>query len=289
MTAAMMRNVFRRIGTVGAGCVLVLMSCVLPVFAWSKDDPVGYVPQNLFGGAEALSNETTLGMAAADALCYVSGAEIAIVNGGDLSSGLNDGEQTYGAVRAAFAEDREVAVAQVTPKELCAMLEAGVSHIVVDPDTSLIKREQSSFEGFPQVSGFWFQYDAAGPAGERIMYVRLEGEGELDLTDDTRRITIAATADLFSGAYDFPQTENASPLGMTLSEALAEYIASGEGSDMGTGDHMTVAGSRDESLLSLLPEWLLPVVVLVLIIGAGSGRRLKKLKNEQSYEDSHDN
>lgn len=285
----MMRSVIRAFGAAGALCVFALMIWAHPALAWSEDDFVGSVPQKLSGGAAALSDETTLGLAAADALRCVSGAEIALVNGGDLSGGLSDGAQTYGAVRAAFSEDREIAVAQVTPKQLCAMLEAGVSHIVVDPETSLIEREQSGFEGFPQVSGLWFQYDAAGPAGERVMYVRLDGEKELDLTDDTRLITIAATVDLFSGAYGFPQTEGASPLGMTLSEALAEYIASGEGSDMGTDNRMTVAGSRDEPLISYLPKWLLPVVVLVLIVGAGSGSRLKKLKNEQSYEDSHDN
>lgn len=289
MSAAMMRNVIRCLGTAGVLCAVALMIWAHPALAWSEDDPVGFVPQSLSGGVAALSDETTLGLAAADALRYVSGAEIAIVNGGDLCGGLGDGARTYGTVRAAFSEDREIAVAKVTPKQLCAMLEVGVSHIIVDSETSLIEREQSAFEGFPQVSGFWFQYDAAGPTGKRIMHVRLDGEGELDLTDDTRLITIAATSYMFAGAYSFPEMEDVSSLNVTLSEALAEYIASGKDADMGTGNNISTAGSRDEPLISLVPKWVLPVVLLALIIGVCSGQRIKKLSNVQSYEDSHNN
>lgn len=277
----------RKWSTAGILCALVVILCLSSASALSEDDPAGNVPRTLSGGDAALSDETSLGRAVADALVYASGAQIAVVNGGDLGNSLGAGVQTRSAARAALSQDRETAVAQVTPKMLRAILEVGVSHIIVNRDNSVLEHDQSQFDGFPQVSGFWFQYDAAAPVGERVMRIEVEGVGAVDLEDDATQLTMAASAYMLSGGYGYPQAEDVTALDMTLSDALIRYITSGQGTGMGTGSNMSVAGSRDNSIISIVPSWLLPAVVVIFVVG-GIMRGVRKSRIEGKHRDRYD-
>jgi len=177
------------------------------------------------GWIDATTEMMTLGAATADAVRELADADAAIVFGGDLHSNLFRGELTIAQVREAFNPDRELAVAEVSYSQLAEMLEAGVSHIVVNQQER-IDREESSFGGFPQVSGFSFSYDVSAPIGSRVSSVTLADGREIDLSDGSSVLVIAGAADMFAGEYGYPEVE-CEPLGATESDALIAAIRAG--------------------------------------------------------------
>jgi hypothetical protein len=208
---------------------LALMAGVVGMSALAEET-VGTVPCQLssWSGDGAMIDESTLGDAAADALRYVSGADVAIVCGGDISdNALRPGQTTREEINDAFTEDREIAVCTVTVEQFCHIVEAGISHIQVDYDTGALT-EDSAFAGYPQVAGFQFKFDALAEVDQRIMSLTLDDGTKLDPEDDQTTITLAAPEYILDGNDGFPVVERYTPLNMTYSDAFAVYVASGE-------------------------------------------------------------
>lgn len=242
--------------------------------AYAPDDYVGQPGMLLAGmsGNGSLTDESVLGDACADAVRTAANADFAIVPGGAFRANLEPKPSTYADIAAVLTEpEQPVAVAALTAAELAAMLEAGVSHITLDGQEA-IDRGASSFEGFPQVSGFSFTYDASAHPGERVMRIRTEN-GELDLNDPSAVYTVAAPARLFAGAYGYPACD-AEETGVTLAEALAAFVAAGTG-DAYTGEgRITAVGCTDYNIVNHFPLTLCVAAAIVIWVGA----RLWKFK-----------
>lgn len=254
-------------------CVFVLaFSLSVHAFAWTDGDVVGSIGSASFSNKDhgSLTDDSGLGAALADSAAFACGTNFALVNGGDLAGNLSPGILTYGEICFALAADRPLVVCEVTVSQLKTMLELCLSHITVAPATLSIDREASSFAGFPQVSGLTVKYDASAPSGQRVVALKTD-TGELDLSDNTTRFTLACTDHLLQGGYgELPFSPAYTAAGLTESEALASYIhAGGMNADHTTSDRITVIGVTDNTIIdqlgirgSILPVCLLAAVLL---------------------------
>jgi 2',3'-cyclic-nucleotide 2'-phosphodiesterase (5'-nucleotidase family) len=260
---------------ISAFILFSLMIGTPPALCLSGTDVAGIVPQLLtaVSDQEATSHECTLGDAVADAVRVSLGADIAVVNGGDLVQNLLPGEITWGELKAAFAEDRTLAVAAVTPKELRVLLEACVSRITID-ETEAIDKEASAYGGFPQISGFTMSYDAVAPPGERVHDIKYAG-AELDLGDDTTSLRLAATGYMLTGGYGLPVVDDVTRSELTLSGAVARYMNAGMPEYARTGVRIYPMGTRDGSLRAILPLGIVAVVIFLIMLG--NGQRFKHM------------
>lgn len=232
--------------------VLAAAVCLLsgpPALAYDEDEIIGEVETLIRGNTEPGSSvfETDLGDVTADALRAYSGADVAIVNGGELRANLQAGQRTWAEIQAVFAENKPLAVADITAAQLWQLLEYGVSHVVLAEDKTT-DAEASAFDGFPQVSGIVMKYDLSAPVGERLMYVELSDGRALEREDEDTHITLCATEYMLSGGYGYESVDY-ERLDAGLAEALASYVASGP---VGQPDasRMRTIGSTDNPIIS---------------------------------------
>lgn len=252
---------------------------ILPAGAFQRGEVVGRVPILLRTSAgdslkNATNQDSALGNAAAEAARISAGTELAILNGGDLGDELPPREVTWEEVQAAFSTDRELAKATITVEELWRILEAGVSHAVLDEHLK-IDRQASSFGGFPQIAGFHFTYDMSAPVGQRIYSVTLDSGEALSLENGDRELTLCATGFMLSGGYDYPILEtDVEFLGETTAEALADALRQGELEAVDYGGKIRVIGSGDDTLLSTDP--MIVILFLAVMVLATAGLKLRR-------------
>lgn len=209
----------------------------------------------------------------ADAARQACGAQAAILNGGDFFHNLQGGEATWDDIRGLFTEDRPLAVAEITGRELLAMLEYGVSHAAVNVSTETLDVEASSFEGFPQVSGISFSYDPTAPVGQRIISAELS-DGTLVLPGTT--LKLAATEYMLSGGYGYPSTDFQSA-GVTLAEAVAGYFDDGMLRNPVMG-RITVIGLNDRFALPRGTIFVVSVALIMISFSVTKIRRRSKTR-----------
>lgn len=259
---------------------MCLALCLVPVraYAWAEDEVVGSIESAAFSNKDfgSLTDDSGLGAALADAAAYACGSDFALVNGGDLAGNLRAGELTYGEICFALAQDRPLAVCELSAAQLRQLLELCLSHITVDTATLSIDREASAFAGFPQIAGFQVKYDASAPVGQRVVSVKAQDE-ELDLADEASRFTLACTEYLLQGGYgELGFAPDYTPADQTESEALALYIrAGGMNADYTVSDRITVIGVTDNTIIDRLGlrGLLLPVCLLVVVFLSVRHRR----------------
>lgn len=230
----------------------ILTSIVLtPALAYEQDDVVcdiaSLVKGNVSQGADV--RETALGDVASDALLHASGADIAIVNGGELKSNLLAGACKWSDILSVFQENKNIAVAEVTSAQLWNLLEYGIGFTVLGADEKTDSKA-SAFAGFPQVAGIAFEYDTTAPVGERIKYI-LVGDAKVEAKKDDMEttFTLCATEFMLSGGYGYDSYEYES-LDAGLADALAEYLKL-ETLNAATiaANRITTLGSKDQPLI----------------------------------------
>lgn len=267
-----------------ASCVLTI-SCALALAdfttaqASEASDVIGAVDTLIRYSEEPGSEciETPLGDVAADGLRYVSGADVAIVNGGELVSNLQAGACTWADVLAVFVENKQIGVASITPAQLWEMLEHGVSYLTLGEDEKT-DVEVSPFKGFPQVSGINFKYDISALPGERIQYVLLNDE-PVERDDNATIITVCATTFMLEGGYGYPAVEYEG-LGLGLADALAQYISASEtiGLPDDASERHDSIGTYDKPLISR------GVVFVIALAGCGLAYSTSKIKSKYNFE-----
>ncbi len=114
------------------------------------------------------SNETNLGDLCADAYRAMSGADIAIVNGGGVRKDIPAGDITYGQIIAVHPFGNEMCMVEVTGAEILDALEHSVAKM------------PGEFGGFLQVSGMSFTIDMSVESSvetdENGMFVAVNGD-----------------------------------------------------------------------------------------------------------------
>ena len=100
--------------------------------------------------------ETNLGNLVADTIRFVSGADVAIVNGGGIRASIRKGEIRVKDIYTALPFDNYIVAIRLAGKQIREALEQGVS---------AVEEEEGRF---PQVSGLTFTYSRPGKRGSRI-------------------------------------------------------------------------------------------------------------------------
>jgi 2',3'-cyclic-nucleotide 2'-phosphodiesterase (5'-nucleotidase family) len=278
--------VFKRMAALAAVLLLLAMPAARAA-GGSGQALAGTVPRLLTATSDknARCVECTMGDAIADAVRKYLGADIAIVCGGDLKANLLGGGITWDELRSAFAEDRPLATATVTVRQLREILEAGVSHIRMNA-SERIDEPSSVYDGFPQISGFTLYYDASAPVGGRVHDIFVDNE-KLKLDDDTKTVTLAATAFMLEGGYGLPSVDHAVPSGLTLSDVTARYMNDGMADYLTTGDRIRPMGTADGVLSGTLIAGIIVVAITISVFGrVGKVRRISNSRHYPKMEDA---
>ncbi len=161
------------------------------------------------------AKETNLGNLTADAMRYVTGADVAFTNGGGIRATIPAGEITRKHIITVFPFGNYVVTKQITGEALLLALEHGASAY---PET---------LGAFLQVSGVTFAIDPSKPAGNRVHDAKVNGialdpKGQyLIATNDF----VVAGGDGYTMLAEFPIVNEYDALENVIEEYL---IAKGE-------------------------------------------------------------
>ena len=210
--------------------------------------------------------ETALGDYVADALRLGIGADIAIVPGGMLTRSLPGGSVTRADAQGIFADDQMVYTVELTEQQLFALLEEGVSTLVLDDAERL--EAGSGADAFPQVSGFAFVFDASQKAGKRVRSVTLDDGTALSKGGD-RTLTAALPASMLDGSLGFADLKDlaATPVD-TASELLCAHIQGQGQVEIPEVGRITRQGTSDQTLYERVHArvWLPYVIVAIVVV-----------------------
>jgi 5'-nucleotidase / UDP-sugar diphosphatase len=173
--------------------------------------------------------ETNLGDFIADVMRQTAGAEVAIINGGSIRTGIAQGKIEVQDIYAVLPFDNYLVAISLTGAQLKAVLEHGVSRLE-EPSGS-----------FPQVSGLTFTYSRSAPAGSRVKDVTVGGRPL-----DPQKGYLVATVDFLAAGGD----------GYTV---FGEALKSG-------GDYANLGGTLTSSKLAYNDPgtWLRDLVIAAI-------------------------
>jgi 2',3'-cyclic-nucleotide 2'-phosphodiesterase (5'-nucleotidase family) len=155
--------------------------------------------------------ESNLANIIADSLIALTGADVAIQNGGGVRASIEKGEITIKDIYTVLPFDNTVVVVEATGKTIWETLEHGVSWY------------PSAGGGFLQVAGMEYTFDASKEPGERIVSVTIDGEPiKMD-----KVYTLAANDFLTGGGDKFTMLAECKEVLRTkhfLRDSFKEYI-----------------------------------------------------------------
>lgn len=156
------------------------------------------------------TGESNLGQLASDAMLDLTGAQVAITNGGGIRTSIKAGDITMKDLVTVFPFGNTVMVKQIKGSDIVAALEHGTSDYPVEKGA------------FPQVAGITFTLNGGGKAGERIKDVKVAGVA-MDMNKTYSVVTndfMAAGGDGYEmfKAYSIDKEYN------TLMDTLLGYI-----------------------------------------------------------------
>jgi len=130
------------------------------------------------------TRETNFGKLCTDALRHMTGADIAIINGGGIRRSIAKGEITKGDIIAAIPFADAVVTKEATGAQVMEILEHGFRGLPAENG------------GFPQISGLQVRVNPAKPAGERVASAVLHNGKPLE---PQRKYTLAVPDFLAAG------------------------------------------------------------------------------------------
>jgi 5'-nucleotidase/UDP-sugar diphosphatase len=129
--------------------------------------------------------ETNFGDFIADVVREVSGADVAIINGGGIRASIRKGEIRVKDIYTALPFDNYIVAIRLNGRQIGGALEHGVS---------TVEEEEGRF---PQVSGLTFTYSRSGKRGSRIKEIFVAGKAI-----DPEREYVVATNDFLAVGGD---------------------------------------------------------------------------------------
>ncbi len=173
---------------------------------------VGEADQDLVGERELVrTGETNLGNLITNAMLDVTGADVAMTNGGGIRASIESGTVTKGDVITVLPFGNYIVTKEVSGADLLMAIEHGIDSY---PATK---------GAFPHVGGMSFTFDPSKPAMMRVTEVTVDGE-PLDIMETY----VLATNDFMAaGGDDYTMFADDAILGEYpgLDEAVMDYIA----------------------------------------------------------------
>lgn len=268
----MMRKQLKR-----SGC-LIFAACLLflTLGRASAAETLG-LNEELLRGCDingSTNTETSMGDVTADAAAALGAADIALLPSGDFGTNLQPGPVTEDALVASLQKDSELAVTDLTGRQIWMMLEHGLSHITVGED-ALIDTEGSRFDGYLQISGLKIVYDASAPTGERLIDVQLTDGTPIRQEEETTTYRVVSTTDIWQGGYGYPTVpaDRLECIGTERDVLRAVLVRQGSLS-VPEGGRVEVCGTRDW-IQSRQPVAVILLIVVCLIVGMVRKRNQK--------------
>lgn len=172
---------------------------------------VGKAAVDLIGERSLVrTGETNLGQLATDAMLDLTGAQIAITNGGGIRASIKAGNITMNDMITVFPYGNTIMVKEIKGSDVKAALEHGVSEYPNEKG------------GFPHTAGITFTLNAYKEVGNRISDIKVNGE-PIDLNQTYTVVTndfMAAGGDGYDmfKAYPIKAEYN------TLMDTLLDYV-----------------------------------------------------------------
>lgn len=175
------------------------------------DKVVGESTVELMGEREDVrTSESNWGNLACDIFMATTGADVALMNGGNIRATTPAGKLTARDINTVFPFGNLVVTLDVTGQALIDVLEVGVS---IYPEMN---------GGFPQVGGMQVTFDPEQEAGSRIVEVLVGGE-PIDPEATYRLVTndfLAAGGDNYAPLAAFPVVFNAG----AMDEVIVDFL-----------------------------------------------------------------
>ncbi|HSH36583.1 5'-nucleotidase C-terminal domain-containing protein [Schnuerera sp.] len=172
---------------------------------------IGSTKVRLDGDREIVrTQESNFGNLMADAMLNITGADVAITNGGGIRAPIEIGEITKGHVLEAFPFGNYGVMMEIKGIDILNSLEHGVTEY------------PESAGKFPQVAGMTFKIDPTGEAGNRVKDLQIGGE-DVDLN----KVYKLATNDFMAvGGDGYEDLANGNIIAefAAFDEMLAQYI-----------------------------------------------------------------
>lgn len=172
---------------------------------------VGTTEVKLVGDREVVrTGESNLGQLATDAMIELTGADVAITNGGGIRASIEAGDITMNNMVTVFPFGNTIMVKEIKGSDLLAALEYGVDSF---PETK---------GAFPHTAGITFTLNAYKEAGSRVSDVKVSGEA-LDLN----KMYLVATNDFMAAGGDGYTMFESYPIKAeynTLMDTLLAYV-----------------------------------------------------------------
>jgi len=153
---------------------------------------------------------TNLGNLITDAMVDMTGADMAVTNGGGIRASINEGDITKGNVITVLPFGNYIVTKKLTGAQIKAGLENGVDSY------------PESKGAFPHVSGLTFAIDTAQAVGSRVHSMKIKGQPV-----DMNKQYLVATNDFMAAGGDEYTSFKDSPIVNefpALEEALIAYI-----------------------------------------------------------------
>jgi 2',3'-cyclic-nucleotide 2'-phosphodiesterase / 3'-nucleotidase / 5'-nucleotidase len=166
--------------------------------------PIG---QNVRALTRNRSGESVLGDLVADAMRAESGADFAFTNSGGLRADLAAGPITKGSVYEVIPFDNTLVLVKLTGAEVRGLLEDGLAHGRISPE-----------------SGLRYRFDLSRPQGQRLLAVTLADGSPLD---EARTYTVAVNNFMASGGDNYDTLARARDQvdsGRLVRDALERYL-----------------------------------------------------------------
>lgn len=156
------------------------------------------------------ASETNLGDLLTDAMRDVSGADVALTNGGGIRASIKTGTVTKGDIITVLPFGNQIVTLKVKGSDIQAALENGTASY---PEPS---------GGFPQVSGISFKIDTSATKGSRVHSILIGGK----ILDPEATYTLATNDFTAVGGDQYTMFAKYPQAGMfgSLDEALIRYM-----------------------------------------------------------------
>jgi 2',3'-cyclic-nucleotide 2'-phosphodiesterase (5'-nucleotidase family) len=172
---------------------------------------VATAPYKLDGErADVRTGETTLGNMIAEALLWVSNADVALTNGGGIRASIDAGEVTKGEIKTAFPFGNTVRMLELSGADIIAALENGLTDY---PEAK---------GAFPHIAGMTVKFDASKEAGSRVVEVMIAGKALVE----TQNYKLVTNDFLTYGGDAYEMFEGKKIIGEygAMDEVLIDYM-----------------------------------------------------------------
>ena len=199
--------------------VLALVEEINAANAVIEEEVVASTDVELVGVRDQVrTGETNLGNLITEALLDISGADIALQNGGGIRASIEPGEITKGEVLTVLPYGNTVRVIKLTGADVIAAIENGIEDY---PDAK---------GAFPHVAGMTVEFDSTKDAGSRVVNITVGGVA----IDEAATYTLATNDYLVAGGDGYGMFEGKEVVAEfgALDEVLIDFI-NANGTDKG--------------------------------------------------------